>query len=606
MPAVQGERRPHRSSVSVVLIALGFLLTVPGAAPAQQRVQETVVVTGTAAPVPFESLSRTVRVVTREELAGLPVTSAADAIRLVAGIDVRARGPHGVQVDLAARGATFGQSVVLVDGVRLNNSQTGHHNGDLPVTLDQIERIEVLLGPGSSLYGADAFGGTVNIVTRRAAGAPSLTLRAGGDGYLAAAAGAGFAKAGVAQHVSVSADRSDGFEFARDFDTFTVGSQTRFGRRTAVDVGVADKAFGANGFYGDSPSREWTQQVMTSVQHEIASGPARALSAQVWYRTHRDRFLWDVRRPGLFENLHRTHNATAALRGHAGLGAGWRVSGGLEHAADWIRSSNLGDHQTAHTAAFVEAQGALGPRATLAGGTRVDRYTTVGTAWSPTLSGSLWVSSAVRVRASVARAFRVPTFTERYYRDPMHLATADLSPERAWSTEIAGDWVPHAQWLVTAAAFDRRERDVIDWVRATSSDRWRTANLRDVRTRGIEASVQRVLGEGARVSAEYAFTDVDPESLTLLSKYTLDYARHAFVVGASAPLPWRLAAGARLDARQRTDRDAYLLVDLRLSRPVGSLVVFVDGTNLLDVRYQEIRGVNMPGRWFSAGLQWRK
>ena len=88
----------------------------------------------------------------------------------------------GVQTDFALRGANFGQMLVLVDGVRLNDAQSGHHNGDIPVPLDAVERIEILQGPGSAIFGADAFGGTVNVITRRRAPA-SLEVRGGADGY---------------------------------------------------------------------------------------------------------------------------------------------------------------------------------------------------------------------------------------------------------------------------------------------------------------------------------------------------------------------------------------------------------------------------------------
>src|SRR5690606_7128487 len=144
--------------------------------------RQTVVVTGSAAPTELGSVSRTLTVITREQIAALPVHSVADALRLVASIDVRARGERGMQSDFAVRGASFGQMLVLVDVVRLNDAQSGHHIGDIPVPIDAIERIEVLHGPGSSLYGADAFGGAVNIITRASAQSASLTLHGGSFG----------------------------------------------------------------------------------------------------------------------------------------------------------------------------------------------------------------------------------------------------------------------------------------------------------------------------------------------------------------------------------------------------------------------------------------
>ena len=123
--------------------------------------------TAAATPVELARSPARLTVITRDQIARLPVHSIADVLRLLSSVDVRARGERGVQTDFAIRGANFGQMLVLVDGVRLNDAQSGHHNGDIPVPLDAIERIEILHGPGSSLFGADAFGGTINVITRK-------------------------------------------------------------------------------------------------------------------------------------------------------------------------------------------------------------------------------------------------------------------------------------------------------------------------------------------------------------------------------------------------------------------------------------------------------
>ena len=131
-------------------------------------VRETVVVTGSVSPDALGSLGRTLVILTREDLARLPVSTPIDALRLVPSVEVRERGPRGVQADFAIRGAGFGQALVLVNGARLNDAQSGHHNGDVPVSLLDVERIEVLLGGGASVHGADAVGGAINVITRRA------------------------------------------------------------------------------------------------------------------------------------------------------------------------------------------------------------------------------------------------------------------------------------------------------------------------------------------------------------------------------------------------------------------------------------------------------
>src|SRR5499426_26915 len=159
----------------------GVLATLLAASPvgAQEGFRQTVVVTAAARPVELGTVTRAMTVITREEIARLPVESIADVLRLAASIDVRARGVRGVQTDFAIRGATFGQMLVLVDGVRLNDAQSGHHNGDIPVPLDAVQRIEILYGPDSSLFGADAFGGTINVITRRDASPASGVIQGG-------------------------------------------------------------------------------------------------------------------------------------------------------------------------------------------------------------------------------------------------------------------------------------------------------------------------------------------------------------------------------------------------------------------------------------------
>src|SRR5687767_7568964 len=216
----------------------------------QEAFRQTVVVTAAAVPVELGSVTRTLSIITREGITGLPVHSVADVLRLVASVDVRARGIRGVQTDFAVRGANFGQMLVLVDGVRLNDAQSGHHNGDIPVPLDAVERIEILHGSGSSIFGADAFGGTVNIITRKAVQSASAVVETGSFGLVAGSGQVGVGRGAVREVLSAAVDRSSGFMFERGFVTAGVSSRTSIGDRTGMLASYLWKDFGANGFYG--------------------------------------------------------------------------------------------------------------------------------------------------------------------------------------------------------------------------------------------------------------------------------------------------------------------------------------------------------------------
>lgn len=569
--------------------------------------RQTVVVTGAARPVELGSVTRAMTILTREHIERLPVQSVADVLRLASSIDVRMRGVRGVQSDFAVRGANFGQLLVLVDGVRLNDAQSGHHNGDIPVPLDAVERIEVLYGPGSSLFGADAFGGTVNVITRRAVESPSLHVQ-GGSFRLAAGRGqVGFEDGAVRESLAVSADRSSGFMYDRDFRTIIVRSQTALGQATNVSISVLSKEFGANNFYGgNAPSREWTDQTLAAVDHRFADVRGWSTSASASYRTHGDRFLFNQLQPQLSDNRHRTHAVLAAVSGTRRIGGAGTLTAGIEGGGDWIRSTNLGDHSTARVSGFGEWRQQIGTRTQIDGTLRVDRYDEFGTSWSPSAGVGWWPSSMLRLRASVGRAFRVPTFTERYYSDPANLAREEVGPETAWAGEGGADLLVAGGWILQTTLFARADEDVIDWLRPTTADRWRTYNIRDVDTRGLELGVRKTFAAGPMILAAYTALDVNAAAVNQLSKYVLDYAPHSLVAAAAIPLPAQFSVAPRVEYRRRsrtTGTFDYVLLDARIGKRLNPHVeLFVEGTNLLDESYQEIAGVAMPGATMMVSL----
>jgi len=589
------------------LAGLVVALLWPAAALAQDNFRQTVVVTGAARPVELGSVSRTMTILTREQIERLPVQSVADLLRLAASVDVRMRGVHGAQSDFAVRGANFGQVLVLVDGVRLNDAQSGHHNGDVPVPLDAVERIEVLYGPGSSLLGADAFAGTINVITRRAVESPSLGVQGGSFGIASGRGQAGFQRGAVRESLAVSADRSSGFMYDRDYRTTIIRSRTALGAATNISIAYLGKEFGANNFYGgNAPSREWTNQTLVAADHRFADVGGWSTVASASYRTHGDRFLFNQLQPQLSDNRHRTHAGLAGFSGARRVGDVGTLTAGIESGGDWIRSTNLGDHSTARVSGFGEWRQEIGTRTQVDGTLRVDRYSEFGTSWNPSGGIGWWAFSMLRLRASAGRAFRVPTFTERYYSDPANLAREEVGPETAWAGEGGADLLITGGWIVQATIFARADGDVIDWLRPTSADRWRTYNIRDVDTRGVELGVRKTFTGGPMILAEYTALDVDAAAVNQLSKYVLDYAPHSFIAAAAIPLPARFSVAPRVEYRRRsrtTGTFDYVLLDARIGKRLNQrFELYVDGSNLLDEKYQEIAGVAMPGATVAVSL----
>jgi outer membrane cobalamin receptor len=566
-------------------------------APPLPPVSETTIVTATVAPVPADTIARTVTVLTREDLERLGLRSIAEALRLAPGLDARARGPRDVQTDFSIRGATFGQSLILIDGIRLNDSQSGHHNGEIPTAMAGLDRLEIVPGGGSAVHGADALGGVIHFLTRTDRHA-TASLAAGQFGTVDLQASVSGAPLPARWTLTGWASRSGGFMFDRDYALGGAAARGPAGRSWTLDLRHQRRAFGANGFYGPSPSKEWTDQTIVAAGWQRARREWHAL-IRLSARDHGDHFRWDINRPGFAENRHRTQAALVEAQVGRQMAGGARLTVGAAAGYDRIRSSNLGNHAFTSGGAFGEVQRPIGARSIVLAGLRWDGYTTFGQAWSPSVAAGTWIGD-LHLRVSAARAFRIPTFTERFYHDPFNAGSPDLVAERGWSLDAGADW-RRGGWTISVSPFARWDASVIDWVKPQPADIWRSTNVRDVTTTGAELSATRRWTE-ALLRVHYTALYVDAPRLDLLSKYVLEYARDSAGLSLAVPIGGRLRVSMNADYRHRLDGQIYTLLAARLSRRVGRADLSVEGSNLLDERYREIAGVDLPGRWVMVGI----
>jgi iron complex outermembrane receptor protein len=596
------------------IVLLAAVLGVTGTAPAlwaQEPVTalEPVVVTAERLPLSAAENVRTV-VITREEIARQPARCVADLLADVVGVDVRTRGAGGVQADVAVRGATYEQTLVLIDGVKVTDPQTGHHNLDLPVTLGDIERIEVLKGPGSRVWGANAFGGVVNIVTRRPAGREvGLSAEGGGNGYLAAGASASGDRGGFSARLSASASRSDGDRENTDYEMGTVGVSAAIPAGPAglrLLAGHDEKDFGANGFYSDRypNQREDTRTSFASLAGNLGGG-ALLVTPKLFWRRHDDHYLLDSERPGFYENRHRTDVGGLEMQASLESAAGTTLFGG-ELAGEWIESTNLGDHDRRRGGLFANHRLPLGSLGTLAVGAFASYHSGWGWGAWPGADVVLGLGRGVRLHASVDKAYRVPTYTELYYTSPTNMGNPALRPEQAWTYEAGLEWRSGGH-RADLSAFRREGSDLIDWVRADPEDPWQVQNLTSVRTDGVEASWEwRARAPHPflrRLRAGYAWLESERDTGELESKYVLDHLRHQAVLDAEHALVLGLSQSWRFLYEQQLDGADRFVVDTRLWRPLGRGELFLEVTNLFDADYEGAGGVPQPGRWVSAGVR---
>lgn len=572
----------------------------------------------------------TVRVLTREDIAKIPARSVVDVLRSIPGLDVRRRGVEGIQADVGIRGADYNGTLFLVDGEPVNDPQTNHLSADLDVPLDAVERIEVLAGSASSLYGAGAVGGVVNIITRgaRLGRARGQVEARYGHGSNSLDAGSVRAAARLLDNLSFAADasraESSGFRDDTDFATEALRlSGTLETERGPVNAsfGWARRAYGAYAFYGSAfPNQQETTITRTGrVSSELAIA-GWTLVPSVFVRSHHDDFVLDRARPKFYENLHDATSGAARLFGRRALWGG-SLAIGAEAGRETISSTNLGSHGRSHEALFLElsrafdtsraegSPGAAGFRV----GLRADRYDDFGSRLSPELALHVVAARGIRLRASVSTAFRVPTFLNLYYSDPQNQGNPNLAPEKATNAEVGGN-ADLGFATLDAAFFYRRGVDLIDYVRSSPTERYQARNIRRVDTSGLEATLElkslpKPLSRLA-LQATYVLTDLHdlPAGGPIQGKYVLDPLHVKWDLIAGGTLPLAVEASSRLSYFSRPSfPDGVWLWEARLSRQVFAgdgdiLEVYVEGENLGGVKYEERPGVPLPGRTLFAGL----
>lgn len=571
----------------------------------------------------------TVAVLTREEIERLPARSLSDLLRFLPAVDVRRRGP-GLQADVSLRGADYNGTLVLVDGEPVNDPQTNHHSLDLDVPIDAIERIEVLYGSASALYGSEAVGGVVHVVTRGAGLGRARAQIEGryvhGSHSLDAGSVRVATKLTDAVSVSVDASRSESSGFRDDREhaekalRASLRVDTPIGPVT-LSSGGASRAFGAYAFYGTRfpNQREETRSRSLRLSADLALGGGWSLAPSASVRDHRDDFVLERTNPSFYRNLHDTDRTAVRLVARRPLFGG-TLAVGAEAGRDAIDSTNLGVRSRSRSAAFAELGRPFSAAAPSAGGVRaglrVDRHEGFGTRVSPQLAAWAALGAGAKARASVGTAFRVPTFTELHYVDPQTIGNPGLRPERSTSVEAGVSW-DGGVLALDAAVFHRHGTDLVDFVRSGPREPYRATNLRTVDTRGVEATVGLDAVHLAptpltRLALRAAFYSADLEKLRAEAgategRYVLDPLRTRWDLLAELQIPFRVDALLRLSYFDRPSFDeGVLLLDARVGYDLfegGVAEVYVEGENLGAVRYEEVPGVPLPGRTLAAGIR---
>ncbi|MDP9169651.1 MAG: TonB-dependent receptor [Acidobacteriota bacterium] len=277
----------------------------------------------------------------------------------------------------------------------------------------------------------------------------------------------------------------------------------------------------------------------------------------------------------------------------------------MEGLSESINSTNLGLRTRTRGSGYLFYDLRSVKRFSLSAGIREEVYGSARVVTSPSLSAAAWLSSRFKLRASASRAFRLPSFTDLYYSDPANRGNPNLKPESATSYEAGLDAYLRANLHASVTVFQRRDSNVIDYVKATAGDLvWQATNFDRLHFTGVEASTVYEPAAGQRISLSFAaLHGVNSGGEILLSKYTFNYPVHSAVVEWRGSVAKRLVARTRVGVVDRLDRIPYAVWDASLAYTEGRVRPFLELSNITSTVYDEVPGVPLPKRGIIGGIQ---
>jgi iron complex outermembrane recepter protein len=582
--------------------------------------QESVVVTGTFSPVPETEVDRSVTVIEVPDQ-NLLFKSWVDDLGFVPSVDLQQRAPNDISGDLTIRGSTFGETLVLLNGLRMDDVQSEHHDMDLPLPTDSVRRIEVLRGAGSTLYGSDAMAGSVNVITSSPERSDvHVGAGVGNFGVNQQSGSASFLWNNFDEQIDAERDFSSGFRPDRDYRSFTAfsstGVTTALGRSLLM-LGYGDKPYGADQFYGPFDSWERTKSWFVGLNQPLGS----KTEFDFGFRRHTDEFVLFRNQPSIYENNHIDESWQFDLRRRDPISKNSTLFYGAEGIHESITSNNLGDHDRSRGAVYLDYDVRVLQRFSFSLGAREEVLSGSHGEFTPTASAGIWLRSGLKLKGSVSRAFRLPSFTDLEYHDPANFGNPTLGPERAWDYEGGLLWSPNSRVSSEITVFERRDADVIDYVlRACAAipvdqvppgascsslapSVYHAENLQHLNFLGVEGSAEMRLPHEQRVQISYTALHGAQQALNgLQAKYAFNYPVNDAVIAWNGRLPAKLTARTRVGVVDRHSQDPYGLWDAALAREFSHVAAHLVLSNITDTQYQEIPGVIMPGRSVVFGL----
>lgn len=599
---------------------------------------EELIIISKAANQPINQISKLITIISKEDIQAINPSSIEEILSYVASLDIQTRGSHGVQSDISIRGGSFDQNAVLINGINISNPQTGHYSFDIPINISDIERIEIIHGPSGIIYGASAFSGGINIITKKGLDKTlNAKLQGGMHSLFNGEISSSYKIKNLENYLSMGYKSSEGYIENTDYRIFNLLYQTRLNiNKDKIDlqIGYNNKAYGANSFYSAKfPSQfDNTSSILTSIKGEF--GDKLKLIPSIYWTRHNDEFR--LIRSSDNANYHRTdvmgYNFNLEYKSSFGFS-----NLGLELRNENILSSVLGkemktpigeftnkdnrinlSYMLQHSIEYRDFTLSLGGLGFL--NTSIDNYFKI----YPSINLNYKIKDNTNLYTSFSQSSRLPTFTDLYYTTPTHIGNSSLKEEESQSIELG---LRHRNKYIISyiSTFYMNGRNMIDWVKINPDDKWESKNITQLDKMGLEMGAKIFINEFINslrynfiIEANYTRMRQGVVKNQYISNYILNYLRDKLSLRLSIPIykdrlistlsyRYQKRMGNYLEyidykPGETREYPAYSLFDLNFNYKYNKLNLYLNINNVFNTPYFDLGNIPQPGIWAIIGL----
>ena len=552
--------------------------------------------------LPFKENSRTISIITSETINESPAANLVELLQQEAGIDVRRQGIYGMQSDLYVRGGGFDQTLLLIDGIKVEDPQTGHHTLNIALPLEVIKRIEIIKGPAARIFGQNAFTGAINIVTKSN---DSIKNNAGfqlgsyNQQHAAATLGTRVGTTGLMGHASVNS--SEGYRYNTDFNNqnfFVKSSFNTAANPIEVLATFSERKFGGNQFYAIDAKEQYeeTQSSLVGVSTTLQKGNLK-LSPQLYWKRNQDMYLYIRNNPSVYRNLHISNKIGGQI--NAAYSSNIGVTGfGIDLAKVEMESNRLGHRNRWMGTLFVEHRFSFLDNALdVTPGVSVGYFSDFETNAFPGIDIGYTINEHFRVYTNAGYTYRTPTYNDLYYVGSRDEGNENLVPEEAISQELGlkyfGDKIS-----ATVAFFNRNSDNLIDYTKDNEADKWKSNNLTSLNTRGVEVQLSAPFKLGRHnQSFNLGYTHLNEDLKAVranFSKYIINSLNHHLTARLKSQFTKNLTHSFVYKFAERATGESYSVVDAQLKLLIPGLELTVTANNIFNTDYVETGIVPMP------------